>query len=493
MRLDDQTITLGIQNLIFDNRFADSVEMIAEIIDNLEITSESWENLFNSQEITKILIDPVSSEAIARLLTLKAIILPESLPELLNWLNLYPNQQFKNSSFEFQQKFYDQYQKVATQKRSGLSSRLYQGVNQLLIGVFQNQINRKMVVTLLNNNQSIWQIGLKPLVRNFEKDLEYIANNFEQIAEIIKNNLARNHQNHQDQYLKEFLYSDYHFWLPLIKEDSDLSCYLPFAKLFELLKVDRLAAYFYQLSQGKVPHQVFLSAFGKRPYELYLGLLVKRDIPWVEKLQNTHLILNTISVCLTGAGLLLLLATLKSFNATEVQSSGILAQKGQHNLAFSKNKTQLNNQELPDKANLKESQNSNNQLTALAPETAKNSDLFYPNREAIKKVVYDLIPEISQEYNLPQKSGAHNAYYEIIATLKTTLDITGPMSYSGVIEGEWKITTETLEQQQQKWFGKIRVYQKSIPNFYGKYGVIDRVTLNQLKHDIREQIKQKYQ
>jgi hypothetical protein len=473
MKQDDKLIELAIQDLSLQTRFPEAIKMIAEVIDHQKITSETWENWLNNQIINQDITQPNYSEILSRIITLKAIILPQTTPTLLNWLNLHPNQQFYKSSFEFQQRFYYHYQKVASHKNSCLLSHLSQGVNYLLKEVFNQNVTPQSVAIFLNHQQSIWKNCLPALVNNFINDLDYIANHLEPLEKLTKNDLV---DQNQRLYFQEFFYSDYEFWLPLIKSQnkSPLPCYFAFAKLFELLKQNRISAYFYQISQGKAPNKIFKSAFGKRRYELYLGLLIYREIPWLEKVRNPHVVLNTISVFLTGAGLMFLFATLKSFNATEAKTSQTFAQKEQSNLIFE------NHYQSREKPKIEQN---------LSSQTGKSLDSFSPNKQAIKKIVDELIPEISLKYNLPQKSGTHNAYYQIITTLKETLKISGAMSYSGVIEGEWTITTETLSEQEEKWFAKIIHYQQDLPNFYGKYGMIDQITMNQLKHDIREKIE----
>ncbi len=62
------------------------------------------------------------------------------------------------------------------------------------------------------------------------------------------------------------------------------SYYQPFADLFESLGDYRLASYFYQVSKGVVPKNVFRKAVKNQDESNLFGLTLKREITWEEHL-----------------------------------------------------------------------------------------------------------------------------------------------------------------------------------------------------------------
>jgi hypothetical protein len=287
---DEKKVKSAIKNLTSQTKFPEAVQAIAEVIDSEQITVENWETWFNDQGAKKALTRPISSETMARLLTLRAILIPETLPELLDWLNLKVNEKLLASSLDFQQRFYHNYRELCLEKLNPLLDKLAQGIAHLLLRLLENNLDPEIVTELLTDPKSAWKGCRDNLLNQFGYDLEYISKHRKELATMLNSGINRNNQ---DQSLKDVFNCNPKLWIPIIKYWNNLSMgayplpnYLTFAQLFEQLNSHknsyRIAAYFYQISQGKVDNQLFIKAFNKHDSVTYLGLTIRRDIPAAE-------------------------------------------------------------------------------------------------------------------------------------------------------------------------------------------------------------------
>ncbi|MCW9683258.1 hypothetical protein FJR41_021095, partial [Dolichospermum planctonicum UHCC 0167] len=83
----------------------EAVGVIVAGLENENVTAEDWETLFNKEGAEIAIKQKIYSPQLVRLITLRAIVIPETLPEFLAWLNMQEVKkpdQHQTISLEFQ-------------------------------------------------------------------------------------------------------------------------------------------------------------------------------------------------------------------------------------------------------------------------------------------------------------------------------------------------------------------------------------------------------
>ena len=186
-------------------------------------------------------------------MTLRAIVIPETLPEFLGWLNIQPSKQpseAESTSLQFQSAIRQYFPK----------EKLGAGINLLIPYLLKGEISPESMWLFLKDG--VWAVCRSQLINDVRCDLELIHqqsktdrknfNNLKFPLEIWQE-LIDGYNNNLN--------------LPAIAKCSSL------ARLFYLLVDYKLCAYFYQVSQGYVPQKIFEIAFPQAAsIETFLGL-----------------------------------------------------------------------------------------------------------------------------------------------------------------------------------------------------------------------------
>jgi len=106
---DEQALKSAIKSLMGSSTIKkEAVQTIAEALGNEPITSEYWHSIFDSQGARSAFTQKIYSPQMVRLLLLRALVLPETFPDYLDWLQLENNlnkrgiNQQLNVALEFQ-------------------------------------------------------------------------------------------------------------------------------------------------------------------------------------------------------------------------------------------------------------------------------------------------------------------------------------------------------------------------------------------------------
>ncbi|NER97290.1 MAG: hypothetical protein F6J86_26165 [Symploca sp. SIO1B1] len=106
---DEQALKSAIKSLMGSSTIKkEAVQTIAEALGNEQITSEYWHSIFDSQGARSAFTQKIYSPQMVRLLLLRALVLPETFPDYLDWLQLENNlnkrgiNQQLNVALEFQ-------------------------------------------------------------------------------------------------------------------------------------------------------------------------------------------------------------------------------------------------------------------------------------------------------------------------------------------------------------------------------------------------------
>ncbi len=152
----------------------DRVENIATALQNQAVTKVQWSEIFNRLGATKAFMGiPHANDA--RLLTLRAIALPETLPEFLKWLqpedekNQETPQQIASAKFQFQLRIHE-YRR--------LEPLLGEGIKIALEQMIYRQIPVENVFWLLTTKEGVWAKFRENIYENVRSDLSLISSSF---------------------------------------------------------------------------------------------------------------------------------------------------------------------------------------------------------------------------------------------------------------------------------------------------------------------------
>jgi len=270
---DEQAIKSAIKSLTSGSLVKpDAVQVIVEAMANPKITVAYWQEVFDGQGAGKALKQKLFSPQMVRLLTLRALIVPQALPEFLIWLNpqLGAKKQGDHceTSLEFQSIFYQQFPKDFL---SNFEQHIKIGVEELLLQVMKSKVPIDAATWSLIVRGSFW--SKHKLVANIGQDLTSI----------------RQSTSKRSQSQNTLSYGD-DIWKAL-RSGYNLGVYEPLAVLFRSMaerispmECSKISAYFYQTSIGKVPDEVFIKAFPRGGGKsVAFGMEVEKEVTLPEK------------------------------------------------------------------------------------------------------------------------------------------------------------------------------------------------------------------
>ncbi|MDH6100374.1 hypothetical protein NWP21_16315 [Anabaenopsis sp. FSS-46] len=262
--IDEAALKSAIRALINNSQVkADAVQVIVKELNNKQITPQYWAALFDGQGASTAITQRNYSPPLVRLITLRAIVIPETLPEFLKWLNIQSGKQpseAESISLQFQSGIRGYFPKeksgadvpdklntsVKEQLSADFKEKLTAGIKLLIPQLLKEEISPESIQWLFIKDR-VWDICRIQFLHDVVNDLELIRqkSNFEQ-----SKSEGLNFPQEMWQELISSLHSrpDSYYIVPT---------YRPLAKLFELLREYELSAYFYQVSVGQVPVNVF--------------------------------------------------------------------------------------------------------------------------------------------------------------------------------------------------------------------------------------------
>ena len=263
---DEKYLEFAIKSIVTSSRMKPEwVRVIAEVINNEQVTAEYWHQLFNNEGANRAA--NISSTFMARLLTLRAMVIPESLPNFLEWINIKRNRVHKQASLIFQSLFYNSFPQELLE---ALQNKLGQGIAFVLEKMLEMQFKPETLVELVQAEGSAWSNCSQSLIQNIADDFYYIAS----LTDLQKSQIFKKINSGEavdelkcNPVVWQRLLDGYNFKASdrkRIKEDLkiyDLTYYRPLAQFLEKFGNISLAAYFYQISQGNVQNEIFIKVF----------------------------------------------------------------------------------------------------------------------------------------------------------------------------------------------------------------------------------------
>lgn len=154
----------------------DRVQALATALEENQVTKTQWSDIFNRLGATKALMGtPHANDA--RLLTLRAIALPETLPEFLKWSNTEDDknqespQQMASAKFQF---------KLRIHEYRRLEPFLAEGIRIALEQLIDRQLPVENVAWLLTVKEGLWAKYRENIYENIRGDLKIISSSFGQ-------------------------------------------------------------------------------------------------------------------------------------------------------------------------------------------------------------------------------------------------------------------------------------------------------------------------
>ncbi|WP_211942130.1 hypothetical protein [Cylindrospermopsis raciborskii] len=248
VNIDEAALKSALRSLANSSQVKpESVETIINGLNNKDVTREYWHSLFNAQGTDRAIKEKIYSPQIVRLMTLRALVIPETLPEFLQWLNIQKGSNVDGNqrvSLELQKKI----QPLFPKEQIGA------GITYLLPSLLGGKISVDGLCWLLakSGGDTIWAYGRNQFINNIKYDLQLIYNYYSKpIVGLFDESTLK---------------CKAEVWRSLINrwqgirggyKKCEKEKYRPLAQLFEQFKEYDLAGYFYQVSDGVVKKDLF--------------------------------------------------------------------------------------------------------------------------------------------------------------------------------------------------------------------------------------------
>ncbi|MEB3342027.1 hypothetical protein [Okeania sp.] len=269
--IDEAAIETAIKGLIGGSKIKQEwIENLVLKLQTGEITSEDLNKLFDNLGASNAIKQGNTNSQMIRLLTLRAILIPETLAEYLDWLNITRNEKKENEK----QKISLTLQSQLRNNQKLLEPLILRGVNDAFYQILGKKISIPACCWLFNNKDNLWSKYSSQIIQQVREDLESFGNS------LSNKTLGKETD-------KNAIWKNLISWLKSPQENCNY--YQPLADLFSQLPDYELAAYFHQISNGKVPRIIFSRAFPKSKskvsYETTIfGLTVQKELVFSEKM-----------------------------------------------------------------------------------------------------------------------------------------------------------------------------------------------------------------
>ncbi len=253
----------------------EQVEVIETSIN--QVKESDWEVIFNGQGSSQALRQGIYSPQMVRILTLRAMVIPSTLPEFLDWMQQRGKQE---NHYQVSEVFQSEITNFFTQNSGQLSyilSKVNQGVVLIVPRIIQHPELLNPTVWLLNSPSGIWRKLYQFVSQNIKNELTLMN------PRVANPKNATRTENPQpsitdDPQWKQLFHELKVYWENHTYPPDDK--YLPLAELLSQLEETEIAAFFYQVSLGCVPKKEFsqLNHQGWNSNVFVYGLRVKKQV-----------------------------------------------------------------------------------------------------------------------------------------------------------------------------------------------------------------------
>ncbi|QHG21168.1 hypothetical protein [Nostoc sp. ATCC 53789] len=261
----ESDLNSAIQGLMSVTNIPKNLATINEVIEKLKgqdipQIEEYFTKVFDKLGATDALKNNIQNVGMLELLTLRAILLPKTLPEYLSYAHLEQkskmlsfanaNNSIKQQSLSFQSSL-RQVIKSASDSLPNLKAKLRDGLITTIEKLLYKKISIETAFWLINDEQSLWSLSSENLIQNVKSDLHNIQ---EKLGEIRGyNDKEMITKKVEDLNLKIWFDLVRYYWIPTINK-RNLPIYEPLSKVFS--KSTMLVFYFSKISGIKVHEEI---------------------------------------------------------------------------------------------------------------------------------------------------------------------------------------------------------------------------------------------
>ncbi|MGL4500813.1 MAG: hypothetical protein ACRCU2_17220, partial [Planktothrix sp.] len=308
---DEQAIKSAINGLMNNSQVnPENMQAIATALGQ-KLPDSYWQEIFNGQGANNALTQKIYTPQMVRLLTLRAVVIPQTVPEYLTWL------EYNRRKQECPRKISEDFQAEMLQSLSNLQplrnvydKKVYQGLNYLLLHLRHHPELLDSTVWVISFKGGMWNAISPQLFKDIESDLSKMSQLATGVSSPAKSITSLDllkpvsRLSEERQLFSPYLITDIDFnltdshWKNIrldIKQYwkhyyvNPLPMYEPWAELFQQLNCYRLAVCFTWISQGIVPKKLF-SKFHTKGCEgrIYNGMTVRRHRYFGEVLRDIY-------------------------------------------------------------------------------------------------------------------------------------------------------------------------------------------------------------
>ncbi len=270
----EQEVKSAIKGLISRDKVKlESVQIIGAAIN--QIKDSDWEVIFNGQGASQALRQGIYSPQMVRLLTLRAMVIPQTLPEFVDWIQKRGKQEdYKQISEDFQLEISNSSREIP-ENTQNLLLKVTQGVKLIIPKLFDQPELLGGVVWLLSSPSGLWkEIYSQQVAVDINHDFKLMSDKVMGVTNV------------QFKVIADHEWEELSSQLQIYWQDSSYPYqekYQPLADLFGKLRNPRIAAFFYHVAYGEVPKNIFrkISNRGGFSSTVY-GVTIKRQVPLTE-------------------------------------------------------------------------------------------------------------------------------------------------------------------------------------------------------------------
>jgi hypothetical protein len=239
-----------------------------------QVQDSDWEVIFNAQGAAQARSQGIYSPQMVRLLTLRAIVLPETLPEFLSWMQKRGKQEDHYQVSEtFQSEIKSSISGIAGNAQN-FTLKITQGVKLIIPRLIEQPELLENVVWLLSFPSGLWRhIYSQQVVQDIDHDLSLMNPKVRQLPNLHSKII-------HDEKWKKLANDVKVYWQNRYYPHQ--TQYQVLAELFDKLDSPKIAAFFYQIGYGEVPKRIFAEVSnGGRNSNIY-GLILKKQVSFPE-------------------------------------------------------------------------------------------------------------------------------------------------------------------------------------------------------------------
>ncbi|MGK7896704.1 MAG: hypothetical protein AB4372_24570, partial [Xenococcus sp. (in: cyanobacteria)] len=286
----EKPITTAIKGLTNRDKLKpEHIKTIENSLANPQITSKDWKLLFDKLGAKDAIKDKIYTLSSIRLLTLKAMVLPETLPSFLSWIQKSNNKKNYNILYTLQNQVYRYYKSKVI---ISLVDKVKEGIIIIIPQLVEQPELLDSTVWLLGERQGIWgYLYITKIMPAIDRDLQSIAQAYRTKQNELKlevlsypawETILKNIQPYWQHNADKYWYKDY---------KSIANFFLEIQKINKSYQELKLYALFLYISQGKIPKKLYFNldqnirSFGDIFVYVY-DIPLEREIRWWEKIKK---------------------------------------------------------------------------------------------------------------------------------------------------------------------------------------------------------------